>query len=178
MIGDGRPFVLELKGVKKRSVDLDQLKNEINSHSKNKVEVQDLKWVTREIVRKLKALSKITKKTYRASVDLDREVTNEMIKKAEKIFTNMTIQQKTPLRVVHRRSDIVREKQVYSFKIKKINKKKLEIIVEGQGGLYIKELISGDEGRTVPSLSEILNLKAICNQRDVLKVDFPKEMIN
>jgi len=38
------------------------------------------------------------------------------------------------------------------------------------GGLYIKELISGDDGRTKPSISEILNTPAECIELDVLEV--------
>ena len=32
----------------------------------------------------------------------------------------------------------------------------LELLIECEGGLYIKELISGDENRSKPSVSEIL----------------------
>jgi tRNA pseudouridine synthase 10 len=39
-----------------------------------------------------------------------------------------------------------------------------------QGGLYVKELVTGDEGRTVPSVSEILDNKARPMKLDVLSV--------
>ena len=39
-----------------------------------------------------------------------------------------------------------------------------------QGGLYIKELVSGDEGRTIPSVASILKTKAKPCELDVLKV--------
>jgi tRNA pseudouridine synthase 10 len=39
-----------------------------------------------------------------------------------------------------------------------------------QGGLYIKELVSGDEGRTVPSVASIIKAKAKPIDLDVLKV--------
>ena len=45
------------------------------------------------------------------------------------------------------------------------------MIVECEGGLYIKELISGDEGRSKPSVSEILGIDAQCIQLDVLEVN-------
>ena len=45
------------------------------------------------------------------------------------------------------------------------------MIIECEGGLYIKELISSDEGRTSPSVSEILGKKAFCVQLDVLEVN-------
>jgi tRNA pseudouridine synthase 10 len=36
--------------------------------------------------------------------------------------------------------------------------------------LYVKELITGDNGRTTPSFSEILNAKTECNELDVIEV--------
>ncbi|MEE3419062.1 MAG: hypothetical protein VZQ62_07000 [Methanosphaera sp.] len=54
-----------------------------------------------------------------------------------------------------------------------MNSKKLRLKIKCQGGLYIKELISGDEGRTVPSVSSVTNNKALCTQLDVLKVHIP-----
>jgi tRNA pseudouridine synthase 10 len=39
------------------------------------------------------------------------------------------------------------------------------------GGLYVKELVSGDEGRTQPSLTGLLGIQAIVTELDVIKVD-------
>ncbi|HEX32361.1 MAG TPA: tRNA pseudouridine(54/55) synthase Pus10, partial [Candidatus Acetothermia bacterium] len=43
-------------------------------------------------------------------------------------------------------------------------------ILRSEGGLYIKELISGDEGRTTPSLSGVLGLPALVTELDVIDV--------
>ena len=43
--------------------------------------------------------------------------------------------------------------------------------VTGEAGLYIKELISGDQGRTTPSLTEVLNTPARVVQLDVIHVE-------
>ncbi|WEU39660.1 MAG: tRNA pseudouridine(54/55) synthase Pus10 [Candidatus Odinarchaeum yellowstonii] len=173
MSGFGRPFVLEVKGAKKRFVELKHLETEINEYANGKVEVSDLNWSSRSIIRKIKALSKITRKKYKAIVQLTSSVPDEKLIEAEKYFSNMLIQQRTPKRVAHRRSDKLREKQVYSLNIRRISDDRLEVIVDCQGGLYVKELISGDDGRTKPSLSEILGAEAKCIQLDVLEVDFP-----
>lgn len=37
----------------------------------------------------------------------------------------------------------------------------------GGGGLYIKELVSGDRGRTRPSFAEVLGREALCIELDV-----------
>ena len=48
------------------------------------------------------------------------------------------------------------------------------MIIKTQGGLYIKELISGDEGRSQPNISELLNNKSICEELDVIEVGMEK----
>ncbi|MHA1835611.1 MAG: tRNA pseudouridine(54/55) synthase Pus10 [Candidatus Odinarchaeia archaeon] len=177
MGGSGRPFVLELKGVKKRNIDLSELEVKVNNYAGGKVKVRSLKYTDKETVRKIKALSKIIKKTYRALVRLDNPISEEEVKKAEEELKGALIEQRTPIRVVHRRADKIREKKIYDIKIKIISPTELEIIVECQGGLYVKELISGDNGRTTPSLAEILKTEASCYQLDVLDVDLPDEII-
>jgi tRNA pseudouridine synthase 10 len=42
--------------------------------------------------------------------------------------------------------------------------------VDCQGGLYVKELVSGDEGRTSPSLTGILGVRALVEELDVIDV--------
>ncbi|MFB6172251.1 MAG: tRNA pseudouridine(54/55) synthase Pus10, partial [Haloarculaceae archaeon] len=41
----------------------------------------------------------------------------------------------------------------------------------GEGGLYVKELVSGDEGRTDPSLAGLLGVGATVTALDVLAVE-------
>ena len=53
------------------------------------------------------------------------------------------------------------------MKIRTIDKTHNVAVIVGEGGLYIKELISGDDGRTKPSFAEILGCKAICVKLDV-----------
>jgi tRNA pseudouridine synthase 10 len=83
------------------------------------------------------------------------------------------LQQQTPVRVSHRRADKIREKTIYRFEIEELvsDKKHLIMTIEAQGGAYIKEFISGDEGRTTPSISELINQPVVCIALDVIKVD-------
>ena len=62
----------------------------------------------------------------------------------------------------------MRVKTVYSVSIKKLTEREIEAEIIGEGGLYIKELISGDDGRTTPSFSSILDCQAKCVQLDVV----------
>ena len=88
----------------------------------------------------------------------------------EKLQTLHMIQQRTPIRVSHRRADKIREKEVKNIESKFIDSKTFEMIIKTEGGLYIKELISSDEGRSNPSVSEVLGTQAICAELDVIEV--------
>jgi len=85
------------------------------------------------------------------------------------------IRQKTPRRVLHRRANLTREKYIYKVEVKKLTPKMAEIRIRCQGGLYIKELVTGDEGRTIPSVSQILNVNARPLELDVLEVRLREE---
>jgi tRNA pseudouridine synthase 10 len=71
---------------------------------------------------------------------------------------------------VHRRADLTREKYIYKLKVKKVSLKRALMEIHCQGGLYVKELVSGDEGRTIPNVSDLLGNRAKTLKLDVLKV--------
>ncbi|OLS23317.1 MAG: tRNA pseudouridine synthase Pus10 [Candidatus Heimdallarchaeota archaeon LC_2] len=172
MLGTGRPFVLELKQPMVRTFDLKKLQSEINFS--DKVQIQHLQLSTKSVVVLLKNSSPDSKKKYRALVELQNPINDEDILSLTKIGGNKIIlQQQTPVRVSHRRADKVREKAIYNFQITPNSENKNQIIleIEAQGGAYIKEFISGDEGRTVPSISNFLNQPVKCIELDVLYVD-------
>jgi tRNA pseudouridine synthase 10 len=93
----------------------------------------------------------------------------------KKSLSGAVIMQQTPRRVAHRRADLVREKYIYKTDVKRLTPNRFEIKIRCQGGLYIKELVTGDEGRTVPSVTEILKAKAIPLELDVLGVFVEEE---
>jgi tRNA pseudouridine synthase 10 len=169
MLGRGRPFVMEVKKPKKRFIDLRALTKTINEKAQGKVKVLGLRFANRDAVEKLKK-GEAAEKVYRAIVEFEREISDEEIGVIEKTLTNATINQQTPLRVLHRRADRVREKHIYETKIKRLTPKRIEMRVRCQGGLYIKELITGDEGRTDPSVAKIVGVRAQPLKLDVLDV--------
>jgi tRNA pseudouridine synthase 10 len=71
---------------------------------------------------------------------------------------------------LHRRADLTREKYIYKVKVKKVSLKRAEMEIRCQGGLYVKELVSGDEGRTTPNISELLGNRAKPLKLDVLNI--------
>jgi len=168
MLGNGRPFVLEIKEPEKRNINLKKIEKKVNKKTKKKVQISNLSIANKRKVQEIKSLAKKTKKTYRATITLDKDIPDELFLKLQNELRETKLKQKTPKRVLHRRSDLVRVKTVYSVSIKKLTDREIEAEIIGEGGLYIKELISGDDGRTNPSFSSILDCQAKCVQLDVI----------
>ncbi|MHA1302265.1 MAG: tRNA pseudouridine(54/55) synthase Pus10 [Candidatus Heimdallarchaeaceae archaeon] len=170
MLGSGRPFVLEVTKPKIRTLNLEELTKRINAYAQNKVEVLNLRWSSKEEVAYLKTQAQQAVKKYRAIVKFAKAVSDEDIKHIENSFYEQELSQQTPNRVKHRRADKIRKKVVYSVKCKRIDEKRIEAIITCAGGTYVKELISGDEGRTEPSFSSEVGIQAICEELDVLEI--------
>jgi len=65
---------------------------------------------------------------------------------------------------------MVREKQIYSCSIESIDDAMATLTLEAESGTYIKELISGDDGRTKPNLSELIGIPCNVTALDVIKI--------
>lgn len=167
MLGDGRPFVLEIKEPRIRKLDLEKIEREANEAALGKTAYHNLKYTERRRKAEIKTSSPDTYKVYRALVECEDEIREEDLDKLQSLHT---IQQRTPIRVSHRRADKIREKEVKELSCKYINPHSFEMIIKTEGGLYIKELISSDEGRSKPSVSEVLGTQAICAELDVIEV--------
>ena len=170
MLGTGRPFVMELVSPKRRKVDLSSLEREINEKLRGKVEVEGLRYSNRAEVVRLKTSSPLVRKKYRALVVVNGDITDEDLEKVEKELSGALIRQRTPKRVAWRRADLVRIKRVYEVRTNRLGPNEFELFVTCDGGLYVKELVSGDDGRTRPSVAEVLRKKAFCRELDVLEV--------
>ncbi|MFX0059224.1 MAG: tRNA pseudouridine(54/55) synthase Pus10 [Candidatus Hodarchaeota archaeon] len=174
MLGEGRPFIIELINPKIRSLDLKKIQKQVNKKNKKKVQIYELKFSNKLLVKKLKFNAENTRKIYKALVYSEKKFSKEIFeRKVNQLkvnFENLKIQQKTPLRVNHRRANKVREKKVHKIEGKFIKSNLFEFIIETQGGTYIKELINGDSGRTKPSFAEIFENPLICKKLDVLKI--------
>lgn len=169
MLGPGRPFVIEITRPSRRFLDLKRLEEEVNAHGKGKVQVSGLRPAGKDTVRMLKS-GESTQKEYRVVVELEKTVATDDIDHLRNSLKNSVITQKTPIRVLHRRANLTRERYIYDISIRKLSPRKLEMKLRCQGGLYVKELVTGDEGRTTPSVSEILQNKAKPVKLDVLNV--------
>ncbi len=167
MLGSGRPFVLEIKEPYIRNFDLELLSNRINEFADGNVEVLDLKYVEKDRKSEIKCSSTNTHKVYKALISVEKDIVEDELDLLQSL---KIIKQRTPQRVSHRRADKIRTREIKNISTKWMDARNFELIIDCEGGLYIKELISGDDGRTKPSISEILGTPAKCAQLDVLKV--------
>jgi len=159
-----RPFVIEIVKPAKRKIDLKKIEKAVNKGKK--VKVYGLKFTAKDTIMRLKTAK--VDKTYRAVVDFAKAVDKKKLKELKKL-PSMPIIQKTPLRVVHRRADKFRKRLVKKISYKVLAKKRLEVTITSEGGLYIKELINGDEGRTEPNIADLINNKVKKISLDVIK---------
>ncbi len=167
MLGSGRPFVLEIKEPKIRKIDLKKLEEEINNINIGKTQYRNLKFTEKNRKAEIKQSSPDTFKVYKALVKCNKPYDADKLPQLLKLGE---INQQTPLRVLRRRADKVRVKHVKHVEVNMIDDVTFEMIIKTEGGLYIKELISGDENRTHPNVGEILGIQAVCQQLDVLEV--------
>lgn len=176
MLGSGRPFVLELIEPKKRILDLERIRDKVNSKNKGKVEISDLKYSDKNEVIEIKEEAENTQKTYKALVrgHIEIEVSefHEKLEIIKKQIEQEILDQRTPNRVSHRRVDKIRKKKVYEIDGKYLKPDLYEFMIKTQGGTYIKELITGDQGRTSPSLTEIFGFPLLCEQLDVIDIEY------
>ena len=173
MLGTGRPFVIEVDEPRVRNVDTDELETEVNEFADGKAAVEGLRLATYEMVERVKELD--ASKTYRMDVEFDEAVTEQELEQAIEQLDGATIEQETPQRVSHRRAAKTRVREVYDVTGELDDRRHATLDVDGEGGLYVKELVSSDEGRTEPSLAGVLGTDATVTALDVLDVTGEEE---
>jgi tRNA pseudouridine synthase 10 len=189
MLGSGRPFVLEAKAPLIRKLDIAALEKEINAHAEGKIEVMKLAVCGKNMVEHLK--SEKAEKTYRLKIEFEAPVTKEKLEDVLKQLEGKEINQNTPNRVIHRRADLCRNRTVHRAELERTEaetKTKADadetaetkeaftvawVKILCDGGLYVKELTSGDEGRTQPSIAGLLGIGAKVEELDVIDVQLP-----
>ena len=171
MLGTGRPFIVEAVKPNKRQIDLTRLQHKINRYADGKIAVSGLIFAKHsdvELIKQAKA-----DKVYSIRVSFKEQISEEKLKSAIDILTQTSINQQTPTRVAHRRADLKRVRNVHYIKLEQLSTDGVSAVIElrCEGGLYVKELVSGDDGRTTPSLGASLGVEAKVTELDVIKID-------
>jgi tRNA pseudouridine synthase 10 len=168
MLGSGRPFVLEIKNPKKRTIDLAILTSEINSYTKDRVEISNLRFSDRKEIARIKNAE--FQKTYYIVIEGEKPIKKEKLKEVAQILQGKTIKQLTPTRVAHRRANKIRERKIYNCELESVEGSIARLTIETQSGTYIKELVSGDSGRTTPNISEMIGIPCKVKELDVIEI--------
>ncbi|OIR22343.1 MAG: hypothetical protein BEU02_01465 [Marine Group III euryarchaeote CG-Epi5] len=168
MLGFGRPFVLELRMPKIREINLTDTEKSINVLNEDRIRVSNLELVPRSRVAELK--NTVCDKSYRVDVSIPEELTIESLKNGAQRLKEKLVKQRTPTRVAHRRADLIRPRFVESVNILSFKQGMVELEIRAQHGTYIRELVSGDMGRTVPSFSSLVDGACKVEVLDVLNL--------
>ncbi|XP_070382961.1 tRNA pseudouridine synthase Pus10 isoform X4 [Dermacentor albipictus] len=172
MLGRGRPFVLEIFKTKKAvftTSDMEAIEQEINANTKD-ISVSDLQVISKDMTQVLKDGEESKQKTYGALCCSSRRLTDEDAALVSGL-KNVTLKQKTPIRVLHRRNLAERERTVYEMSLEPRENAedgghRFYLHITTQAGTYIKEFVHSDFGRTVPSLGSYLKADV-----DILELD-------
>ncbi|XP_061024745.1 tRNA pseudouridine synthase Pus10 isoform X1 [Eubalaena glacialis] len=171
-LGNGRPFAIELVNphrVHFTSQEIKELQQKINNSS-NKIQVRDLQLVTREAIGHMKEGEEEKTKTYSALIWTNKAIQRKDIEFLDDI-KDLKIDQKTPLRVLHRRPLAVRTRIVHSMETHYVDEHHFRLYLKTQAGTYIKEFVHGDFGRTKPNICSLMDVTADILELDVESVD-------
>jgi conserved hypothetical protein TIGR01213 len=163
MLGPGRPVVVEVKQPLRYRGEVPPLRDE-------DIIFVPVGFATREEVRRLKEKAKVDIKLYRALVYSERPLEADELTKLGDL-AGKTITQYTPRRIKRLHPRKKRTRMVYELAWRQVSPHVFELYVRCQGGLYVKEFIHGDGGRTTPSVAEILNSYLEVLELDVLSVE-------
>lgn len=159
-----RPFIFEILEPVKRGIDLKEVEAEMAESEA--VNIRNLSFVDRDKISELKEWD--PDKSYRAKVKFVENVKDTELDKLKNLETK--IRQRTPQRVSHRRADRYRHRMVKNIEWERVDDNTIDLFVRAEAGTYIKELISGDAGRSEPSVSGIIGVDAECVELDVVEI--------
>jgi len=170
MLGRGRPFVVSVEDAWRRTIDAAALADEVRAASSGRVEVEDLRVVRRSDMARLTTDHGV--KTYRAVLVPAAEAPfPEDASTRVAALAGAAIRQRTPQRVADRRADAVRTRSVLGVVVEQAAPRRMVVVLRTEPGTYVKELVSGDDGRTEPSAAACIGVPASCAELDVLDVE-------
>ncbi|KAM7517328.1 hypothetical protein LguiA_006911 [Lonicera macranthoides] len=173
MLGSGRPFLVEIQNARivPSEVSIKEIEKTINSLEGKLVRVKNLKVLGSQGWTLMREGEAEKQKQYTALVWIPRSLTDDDLKTISSL-EDLQILQRTPIRVLHRRSPLEREKIIHWMNIERIAESPQYFLLHlcTQAGTYIKEFVHGDLGRTHPSVGSILGCRAEILQLDVTDV--------
>ncbi|GJD07803.1 Putative tRNA pseudouridine synthase Pus10 [Galdieria sulphuraria] len=177
MLGSGRPFIIELLEAKctrsyvSNETFLRDWERQVFLRSNGQVQLQETKVSDAFGYASLKESEMTKRKTYRCIVYISKSVKDETgVAEYLGSLIPLTIEQYTPLRVLHRRSLAKRKRVIHEIRLKLLNSHFAILDLVTDAGTYVKEFVHGDLGRTTPYLGSLLGCETDILQLDVLHV--------
>jgi len=165
MLVGGRPFVVEVKNVRRTKFDVAEVERIVNAAAEGNIIIRKLERCLPSAMAALQRDAENHRKTYvcicwskRVLVASDLDVLSKV--------RDLEILQKSPLRVAHRRGNTVRPRTLHWIQGEIINPHYFRLRLSTQAGMYVKEFVHGDLGRTTPSLRSLLD-----TQMEILQLD-------
>jgi tRNA pseudouridine synthase 10 len=168
MLGNGRPFILEIKNPVKRNIEFNKISKKINTDLKNILVINKIRIAKKEDIACLKDAK--YNKIYRVLITYNSQISKEKLKKVALSLRGATINQFTPTRVAKRRANKIRKRKIYNCSVESIKENMATLVIEAESGTYIKELITGDNGKTKPNFSELIGEACTVSALDVLEI--------
>ncbi|GAY25677.1 tRNA pseudouridine(54/55) synthase Pus10 [Desulfurococcaceae archaeon AG1] len=170
ILGRGCESIIEIRSPEPGRRDLRNLAKVLN-RSSSTYRVEILGRGSRRIAEELPA--KVRRIWYRAHIYIEKEVDSRFIESlAPRRITG--VEQKTPSRILragYRGVEKVVRGDMGIEKILRISNKTLEILFTLPPNIYAEEAITGDGGRTSPSISSLLGVDVIPLEIDVINIE-------
>ncbi|RHY19266.1 hypothetical protein DYB32_010256, partial [Aphanomyces invadans] len=163
MLGNGRPFILELIGGR---APVARALRKVNETNADRVEIRGFQLTDKKRFSVLQAGADSKRKTYCCVVWVAEKLTPDRVATLNSI-SDLAVAQKTPVRVLHRRTLLTRPKVIHSANVTVLNDHYMLLRLTTSAGTYVKEFVHGDLGRTLPNVSTLLGCDADILQLDV-----------
>uniref|UniRef100_A0A5S6QIK3 tRNA pseudouridine(55) synthase n=1 Tax=Trichuris muris TaxID=70415 RepID=A0A5S6QIK3_TRIMR len=178
MLGSGRPFVVQCMGCREcnlSELDIQQIQSAVNASTKD-ISIAGLRMVTKEEFANLKSCETEKRKTYFALCRASGPVGTAQLSKLISLAP-LKIEQKTPTRVLHRRTLATRSRSIENIHAWRGQEEcDFFILITTEAGTYVKEFVHGDFGRTIPNVSDVLGVPVDLVELDVQSVDLSKAL--
>lgn len=167
-LGNGRPFILEIKNPTLRTIDFINITRKINQKKRKRIAVRNLQYAAVSMIALLKEATYVKK--YRVCISAPHPFSKEKLIKVAETLRGKILEQFTPQRVARRRANKLRHRIIYRCEIESVEENRAILTVTAASGTYIKEVITGDQGRTTPNISDLLGMSCHVDALDVIEI--------
>jgi tRNA pseudouridine synthase 10 len=168
ILGDGCYSLIEIRSLRPGKRDLEIISRALNKELR-RYAIDIMGKGRRRDVEEL--AGRVKRITYRVYIYSDRDIGEEELQKFQK-QSPLLISQRTPQRILKRRGiDRTYTGDLRIDRIHRTSKRTFEALLSMPSKIYVEETITGDEGRTSPSLSSILGANLRPLEIDVIRIE-------